>query len=135
MKLTELVLGTLTGVVVGGAVVALTTPKTGVELRSELNKKGTDVYYQARDKFSEFKVEFDHKVYEIEFKLGQLKDASLDKYDDLKEEIQDLLYDLEDVLHRFKGESQAKLNIKKEELSRKFDRKKDELNHKFSELV
>ncbi len=76
MKITSFIAGVAVGAIAGGAAVALTTPKRGAELRSDIKKE----YDHAVDKIDQYKDSATDKIGEYKEKVGayteELKETS-----------------------------------------------------------
>lgn len=116
MKKTEFIAGIAVGFVVGSTVIALTSPKSGRELRDEIKKESQKTYSCTKSKLLKLRREFDYKVSEVELKLFELKDASYDKAQILKDEIVDLIAQLDEMIENFSENVKEKLIIKTEKL-------------------
>lgn len=88
------VVATIVGALAGATTALLLSPKSGDELREDLNKgvsqakdKALEWKDQAYEKTSELKGKADEKTNELKDKADELKNEASDKADDLKEKM------------------------------------------------
>lgn len=95
MRARDFALGALIGGIATGVAVALTTPKNGQELRSDIKKEAETLYEEGRNKFdatydsasekaSEAKVNIEEALSTINKRVAELKDEAKVAVDELK---------------------------------------------------
>ncbi len=95
MKVRDFALGALIGGVATGVAVALTTPKNGADLRSDIKKEAETLYEEGRNKFdatyeaasekaAETKVNLDEAISTINTRVNELKDEAKSAVEEIK---------------------------------------------------
>ncbi len=85
MKKKDFVLGALIGSVASGIAVALTTPKTGNELREDIKNESQSLYEDGMRKKDEILDMSEDVLNESKAKFAEIKETSMSKVDELKE--------------------------------------------------
>ncbi len=95
MRARDFALGALIGGISTGIAVALTTPKNGADLRSDIKKEAETLYEEGRNKFdatyeaasekaAETRVNLDEAIATINTRVAELKEEAITAVEELK---------------------------------------------------
>lgn len=98
MRAKDFAFGALIGGIATGVAVALTTPKNGPELRSDIKKEAETLYEEGRNKFdntyeaasgkvTETKVNLDEALSTINTRVAELKEEAKNAVEELKAKV------------------------------------------------